>query len=397
MRIGEENVTTILLVVIYLAFIGLGIPDSLFGTAWPAIYQEFSVPVSYANFVSLLISGGTVAASLLSARLINRFGTGKITALSTVMTAAAMLGFSLSGQMVWLCLWAIPLGLEAGAVDSALNNYVALHYKASHMSFLHCFYGIGVSMSPYLMSLALGNGNWHQGYQTVFYVQLGIALITIAALPLWKRDRCSGQQEDVPPARTLSLRESARQPLVPAVWLVFLSSCAVEYTCGLWGSTFLVNEKRLAMDVAAGIITYYYVGMTLGRFLSGLLANRLKSWRMIYGGQGILILAIASLIVPSSAIGSCVTFFMMGLGIGPLFPNLIHLTPKNFGREVSQSIMGTQMAASYLGIMLMPALFGLLAQKVGAWIFPYYLSVLFILMIGAMLWLIRGLKRQGRY
>ena len=256
MRIGEENVATILLVVIYLAFIGLGIPDSLFGTAWPAIYQEFSVPVSYANFVSLLISGGTVAASLLSARLINRFGTGKITALSTVMTAAALLGFSLSGQMVWLCLWAIPLGLGAGAVDSALNNYVALHYKASHMSFLHCFYGIGVSMSPYLMSLALGNGNWRQGYQTVFYVQLGIALITIAALPLWKQDNCGPGQEKLSQARTLSLSESARQPLVPVVWLVFLSSCAIEYTCGLWGSTFLVNEKHLTADVAAEIITY---------------------------------------------------------------------------------------------------------------------------------------------
>lgn len=388
---------TILLVVIYLAFIGLGIPDSLFGTAWPAIYQEFSVPVSYANFVSLLISGGTVAASLLSARLINRFGTGKITALSTVMTAAALLGFSLSGQMVWLCLWAIPLGLGAGAVDSALNNYVALHYKASHMSFLHCFYGIGVSMSPYLMSLALGNGNWRQGYQTVFYVQLGIALITIAALPLWKQDNCGPGQEKLSQARTLSLSESARQPLVPVVWLVFLSSCAIEYTCGLWGSTFLVNEKHLTADVAAEIITYYYIGMTLGRFLSGLLANRLKSWRIIHLGQGILLLAIVGLFLFSSNAGSRLAFLMIGLGNGPLFPNLIHLTPQNFGREVSQSIMGTQMAASYLGIMLMPALFGLLAQEVGAWIFPYYLSILFILMIGAMLWLIRGLKRQGRY
>lgn len=388
---------TILLVVIYLAFIGLGIPDSLFGTAWPAIYQEFSVPVSYANFVSLLISGGTIAASLLSARLINRFGTGKITALSTVMTAAALLGFSLSGQMVWLCLWAIPLGLGAGAVDSALNNYVALHYKASHMSFLHCFYGIGVSMSPYLMSLALGNGNWRQGYQTVFYVQLGIALITIAALPLWKQDNCGPGQEKLSQARTLSLSESARQPLVPVVWLVFLSSCAIEYTCGLWGSTFLVNEKHLTADVAAEIITYYYIGMTLGRFLSGLLANRLKSWRIIHLGQGILLLAIVGLFFFSSNAGSRLAFLMIGLGNGPLFPNLIHLTPQNFGREVSQSIMGTQMAASYLGIMLMPALFGLLAQEVGAWIFPYYLSILFILMIGAMLWLIRGLKRQGRY
>lgn len=388
---------TILLVVIYLAFIGLGIPDSLFGTAWPAIYQEFSVPVSYANFVSLLISGGTVAASLLSARLINRFGTGKITALSTVMTAAALLGFSLSGQMVWLCLWAIPLGLGAGAVDSALNNYVALHYKASHMSFLHCFYGIGVSMSPYLMSLALGNGNWRQGYRTVFYVQLGIALITIAALPLWKQDNCGPGQEKLSQARTLSLSESARQPLVPVVWLVFLSSCAIEYTCGLWGSTFLVNEKHLTADVAAEIITYYYIGMTLGRFLSGLLANRLKSWRIIHFGQGILLLAIVGLFLFSSNAGSRLAFLMIGLGNGPLFPNLIHLTPQNFGREVSQSIMGTQMAASYLGIMLMPALFGLLAQEVGAWIFPYYLSILFLLMIGAMLWLIRGLKRQGRY
>lgn len=388
---------TLLLIVIYVAFIGLGVPDSLFGTAWPAIYREFALPLSSAGAVTLTISGCTVISSLLSARAINRFGTGKITAVSTAMTAAALLGFSVSGNLFWLCLFAVPLGLGAGAIDTALNNYVALHYKATHMSFLHCFYGIGVSLSPYLMSLALSAGSWRAGYRTAFWIQAAIALVTIFTLPLWKRANPPSHEEEGEAPRTLSLAEVSRIPSARAVWLVFIGSCAIEYTCGTWGSTFLVEAKGLAAQTAAQIVTLYYAGMALGRFLSGVLATKITSWRLIHMGQGVLLAALVLVLLPLPSFVAVAGFFLIGLGNGPIFPNLIHLTPKNFGADISQSVMGTQMAASYIGIMLMPPLFGLIAQAVGASAFPYFLLVMFAVMLTAMFVLIRLLKKRGRY
>ena len=389
---------TILLVVIYLAFIGLGIPDSLFGAAWPAIYREFGLPVSYANFVTLLVSGGTVISSLMSARLINRFGTSRVTAVCTSMTALALLGFSFSQNMIWLCLFAVPLGLGAGSIDSALNNYVAVHYKATHMSFLHCFYGVGITVSPYLMSLALsGQNGWRGGYRVVSYIQIGIALITILSLPLWRkiRDTPGGQEEAH--SRTVPLRELARMPSVRLVWLVFVGSCAIEYTCNTWGSTFLVTIKGMAVDQAAEMITVYYVGMTLGRFLSGILASRVRSWDLIRAGQGTVLAAVALMLLPLSPAVTAAGLFLIGLGNGPVFPNLVHLTPRSFGTELSQSVMGTQMAAASTGLLVMPPGFGLLAQAFGVGIFPYFLLAMFSLMGAATGLLIRRLKKEGRF
>lgn len=389
---------TVLLVIIYIAFIGLGIPDSLFGAAWPAIYPQFDVPMSYASFVTILVSGGTVISSLISARLINRFGTGKVTAVCTTLTALALLGFSISGSMVWLCLFAIPLGLGAGSIDSALNNYVALHYKATHMSFLHCFYGVGITLSPYLMSLALGAENdWQRGYRIVALIQTAIALITIFSLPLWKKIRDAAPQAESGPVRTLKFREMAAMPTVRTVWLVFIGSCAIEYTCNTWGSTYLVDIKGMAVDEAAEVITLYYIGMTLGRFLSGVLANRLSSWKLIHIGQTVVLIAVILLLLPLPAPAAVAALFLIGLGNGPIFPNLVHLTPRNFGAEISQSVMGTQMAAASTGIMLMPPIFGLLVQGLGVGLFPYFLTAMFLLMIVCTVLLVRGLKKQGRY
>lgn len=398
MDLGEFFMATVLLVIIYIAFIGLGIPDSLFGAAWPAIYPQFDVPMSYASFVTILISGGTVISSLISARLINRFGTGKVTAVCTTLTALALLGFSISGSMVWLCLFAIPLGLGAGSIDSALNNYVALHYKATHMSFLHCFYGVGITLSPYLMSLALGAENdWQQGYRIVALIQTVIALITIFSLPLWKKIRDAAPQAESGPVRTLKFREMAAMPTVRTVWLVFIGSCAIEYTCNTWGSTYLVDIKGMAVDEAAEVITLYYIGMTLGRFLSGVLANRLSSWKLIHIGQTVVLIAVILLLLPLPAPAAVAALFLIGLGNGPIFPNLVHLTPRNFGAEISQSVMGTQMAAASTGIMLMPPIFGLLVQGLGVGLFPYFLTAMFLLMIVCTVLLVRGLKKQGRY
>lgn len=372
---------TLLLIVIYIAFIGLGVPDSLFGTAWPAIYTDLNLPVSWASIVTIIVSCGTITSSLLSSWLISRFGTGKITAVSTLMTALALLGFSCSDSMLWLCLCAIPLGLGAGSIDTALNNYVALHYKASHMNFLHCFYGIGVSLSPYLMSLALSKGTWEGGYRAVFWFQLAIAALTILTLPLWKKVRHSknGEEEEAP--RVVSFPALMKMPRVRMACLVFIGYCALEYTCGTWGSTFLVNAKGAAADTAARMVTFYYIGLALGRFLSGVLAGRLHSRQLVKIGQTILLAAIASLFLPLPSAFCSVSLFFIGLGNGPIFPNMLHLTPELFGKDLSQAVIGAEMATSYVGVLLAPALFGLIAQNVTAALFPVYLLVLYALMI----------------
>lgn len=373
---------TFLLIVIYIAFIGLGIPDSLFGTAWPAIYPEFGLPVSLATLVTVIISSGTIVSSLFAARLINRFGTGKVTAVSTTATAISLLGFSLSGNIWHMCLLAVPLGLGAGAIDTALNNYVALHYKASHMSFLHCFYGIGVSVSPFLMSLALADGSWRSGYRTVFWFQLGIALLTVFTLPVWKKvhHSPSGETEEEKTV-TLGFFEMIKMPKVVFGCLTFIGSCAVEYTCGVWGSTYLVNTRNLPVETAARCITFYYAGIALGRFFSGILSSRLSAGKIVKIGQTITLIAIIAVFLPGNAFVSGGALFLIGFGNGPVFPNLIHMIPINFGRDISQSVIGIQMAASYVGIMLAPALFGIAAQIIGTSFFPVFLIFMYAVMV----------------
>ncbi len=385
---------TLLLLVIYIAFIGLGIPDSLFGAAWPAIYTELGLPVSWANFVTMLISGCTILSSLMSARLINRFGTAAVTAVSTALTAAALFGFSASGSMLWLCLFALPLGLGAGAIDTALNNYVALHYKATHMNFLHCFYGIGVSLSPFLMSLALSAGSWRRGYRTVFWFQLAIAALTIVSLPLWKKVKHASRAAEGETGRWVGFLTLIKDGKVRMACSVFLGSCGLEYTCGVWGSTFLVQARGLPAAAAALLITFYYVGIALGRFCSGLLAARLTSGRLVWAGQAVTLAALILLLLPLPAAAAGAGLFLIGFGNGPVFPNILHLTPQTFGRDISQAVMGVQMAAAYVGILLAPALFGLLAQNVSAALFPLYLLAMYGIMIAGSLLLRRTAARQ---
>ncbi len=370
-----------LLFVIYIAFIGLGIPDSLFGAAWPAIYTELNIPVSWANFVTILISSGTIVSSLFSAKLINYLGTAKITAISTTITAFALYGFSYSKNIIWMCFFSVPLGLGAGAIDTALNNYVALHYKAVHMNFLHCFYGIGVSLSPFLMSLALSDNSWRSGYKTVFLFQLCIAILTIISIPLWKKVQHSSEAVNTENGRTVGFLKLLKNQKVRMSCMSFFGSCGLEYTCGGWGSTFLVLSRGISADAAAFLVTFYYVGMVLGRFLSGILSIRLNSSRIIKLGQVIVLAAIILIILPLPSYASGIGLFMIGLGNGPVFPNMLHLTPENFGKDISQSVMGVQMAVAYLGIMLSPALFGLIAQNISASLFPYYLLIMFAIMI----------------
>ena len=372
--------TTILLIVIYICYIGLGVPDSLIGVAWPAIYPEFDVPVSAVSMITLLISGGTIVSSFFSARIINHFGTGRVTAISTSMTAAALLGFSVSHNLIWLCLCAIPLGLGAGSIDTALNNYAALHYKATHMSFLHCFYGVGVSMSPYIMSLALSDDlNWRRGYRVAFFIQLCIALVAILSLPVWRWMQKTPFQEE--PPRNITFRELLKIPGIKAQYSVFLTSCAMESVCLVWGSTFLVNARGMSAASAAGLITFYYVGMALGRFLSGILAEKLSSWAIIHIGQTVALAAIILLLIPNSAMFAIVGFACLGLGNSVVFPNMTYLMPKSFGTDISQSVIGTQMGFSNTGILLSPPLFGFLESQLGIDFFAPFLLCLCLMML----------------
>ena len=388
---------TILLIIIYISFISLGIPDSIFGTAWPAIYEEFNLPISYANIIITLSCISTTISSLLSSKVINRFGTNKVTAVSTLLTAISMLLYAYSPNFPIYCLLTIPLGLGAGAIDTGLNNYVATHYKASHMNFLHCFYGIGVSLSPYLMSISLSSeNNWRSGYKMAFIIQFIIAIITIIAIPLWNK-KSSSHTKNAPKTKTLSFKEIAKISSVRIIWLVFIGACAVECTSGIWASTYFVEHIKVSHDIAAKITMLFYAGLAVGRFLSGLFSVKFTSWQIIFASIVILFLGILTMIISPIITISCMGLFAIGLSIGPVFPNLVHLTPKNFGEEISQSVMGTQMAASYFGIIFIPSIFGFLAQLFGTWLFPIYIMIMYGLMTIPMYYLVKHLKKDGRF
>ena len=372
---------TILLVFIYIFYIGLGVPDSLLGAAWPAIYSELSVPVSYASFISSIISCGTVFSSLFSTRVIAKLGTPRVTVLSTSLTAIALLGFSCSHNFLWLCICGIPLGIGAGSIDTALNNYVALHYTSMQINFLHCFYGVGVTVSPYLMSLALSdNMNWRGGYRTVFFIQLTIAALSVISLPIWKKVKQALPQEE--PIRVLSLSQMLRRRKIWASCGVFLGISSLESTCLIWGSTYLSESVGMSADVAAALITFYFIGMTVGRLLSGLLTIKYSDWQIIFSGQAVIFVAIILLLMQTNAIITALGLFLIGLGNGPVFPNITHLTPGLYSKETSQSIIGIEMAFSNLSIILTPILFGVVTTYTGVAIFPKFLLIMFLIMIG---------------
>lgn len=373
---------TLLLIVIYIAFIGLGIPDSLFGAAWPAIYGELGLPVSFATFFSLTSAICTFISSLFSSRLINKFGTYSVTAVSTALTAVALLGMSFSGNFLFLVLLAIPMGLGAGAIDSGLNNYVALHYNAMQMNFLHCFYGVGVSVSPYVLSFALGGqAGWRGGYRWIALVQLAITLILVLSLPLWrkhKQHRLEEAPEEAP--KILSLKEQLKVKGLPVVWVLFFSAVAIEFCAGSWGSTFLVEHKNMAVDLAAKTVTFYYLGIAVGRFVAGLLSLKLKPNQLVLLGIVVTGAGLVVLALPFGPTVSAIGLFLCGFGISPIYPNLMHVTPMVFGRDVSQSVVGSQMAAGVLGGMIAPALFGQVAQHLHVGLFPYFLGLFFVLL-----------------
>ena len=387
--------TNLLLAIIYLAFVSLGLPDSLLGSAWPSMYPELGVPVSFAGGVSMIIAFGTVVSSLQSDRLTRRFGTGRVTAFSVATTAVALLGFSLSRSYVELCLWAVPYGLGAGSVDASLNNYVALHYESRHMSWLHCMWGVGAAAGPYVMGWALTGGlGWPAGYRAIGVLQVALAAALMLTLPLWRgRDGSAAEAEaeageapegasgDREEDRPLSLREVVRIPGAKEVMVAFFCYSAIEQTCGLWTSSFLALGRGVPAETAAGFASLFYVGITVGRALSGFLTMRFRDAQMIRMGQAVILAGAACLLLPLGERVALAGVVLVGLGCAPVYPSIIHSTPEHFGTRRSQAMIGVQMAAAYVGTCLMPPVFGLLANHVGVWLLPAWLLAILGVMV----------------
>lgn len=372
--------TSILLVIIYIAFISLGLPDSILGSAWPSMYGDLQVPISYAGIISMVIAGGTILSSLFSEKLIRRFGTGVVTSISVAMTAMALLGFSYSHSFWQLCLWGIPYGLGAGSVDAALNNFVALHYKSRHMSWLHCFWGLGATAGPYIMGLFLVNGlQWNSGYQAIGIIQVILVICLIISLPLWKAKKVASEDE-AKEVQSIGLRDAIKLPGAKAILTAFFCYCALESTTGLWASSYMVLYKGIDAKTAATWASLFYLGITIGRFLSGFITDRLGSKYMVRIGQGIAGVGVLFLLIPANGFITLVGLILVGLGCAPIYPSLIHETPSNFGADKSQSIMGMQMACAYVGTTFMPPIFGAIAEHISIRLYPVYLIIFVVIM-----------------
>lgn len=374
----------LLLAVIYLSFISLGLPDSLLGAAWPVMYGEFHVPVSYAGVISVIISVGTIFSSLQSDRLTKRLGTGKVTAISVAMTALALFGFSTSHSFWLLCLWSVPYGLGAGSVDASLNNYVAVHYASRHMSWLHCMWGVGASIGPYIMGYALSGGqSWNMGYRYIAVLQAILTVILIFSLPLWKGHTTvyTGAASEDTSYKPLTLREIFAIPGAKEVMAAFFCYCALESTTGLWASSYLVLHSGMDAERAAGYASLFYVGITIGRALSGFLTMKLDDTQMIRLGQGIIAIGIAALLLPMGEYISLTGLILIGLGCAPIYPCIIHSTPRHFGADKSQAVIGVQMASAYVGSCLMPPVFGVMANYISVSLLPFYVGIILIVMI----------------
>lgn len=367
---------SLLLALIYVSFISLGLPDSLLGSAWPQMQESLGVSLSLGGVISFLITASTILSSLVSHQVIQRFGTGAVTMCSVAMTALALFGFSLSNSFFALCLWAIPYGLGAGSVDAALNNFVALHCKAKHMSWLHCFWGIGATGGPYIMGLCLSRGmGWQAGYRTISFLQMALTLILLLSLPLWKKQELPLSGGETVRPQTPQWGKLLKRPGVKAALTAFFFYSALELTTGLWGSSYMVAVRGISAETAAKWISLFYLGITAGRFFSGFLTLRFSDDAMVRLGEITAIVGILLILLPLHNLFLCVGLILTGLGCAPIYPSLLHATPQRFGKSLSQSLMGTQMAISYLGSTTMPPVSGFLSEKISMGLYPVLLLV----------------------
>ena len=370
--------TTLLLLVIYLAFISLGLPDSMLGAAWPLMRSELGLPLEGAGLVSVIITVGTIISSLLTGRLIRKLGTGRLTTLSVLTTALALLGYSFTTSYLWLCLMAVPMGLGAGAVDASLNDFVARNYSSKHMSWLHAFWGVGATAGPLLMAGMISlTGRWQNGYRSVSFVQFGLVAILIASLSLWKKfDHASAEAHSV----KLSNGSIWKIPGMGPNLAAFFAYCSLELTAGLWFASYLVQIRGVKPETAAAWAASYYFGIMLGRMINGFLTLRFSSKTLIRAGQTSILLGILLLFLPGNTF-SLIGLLLVGMGCAPIYPSMLHETPARFGKENSSRLMGIQMASAYVGLSVAPPLVGLLASRWSLQIFPFALLILLALMV----------------
>lgn len=387
---------TTLLIIIYISFISLGLPDSLFGSAWPIIQTDLSAGFSIAGYISMTVCAGTVVSSFMSNKLVAKFGTGNVTTVSVAMTALALFGYSVAPSIWMLFLMAVPLGLGAGCVDAALNNFVALHYKSKHMSWLHCFWGLGATAGPAIMSIfLLSQGGWRKGYTTIAIIQSVLVGLLLITLPLWKKNTPVVFDEHEATGKTISNREALKLPNVKLALVSFVFFCAAELTAGLWSSSYLVTAKGLSPSVAAQWAAYFYAGITVGRLVSGFLSIKVTSVRLIRVGQITCLFGSVLLMLPLHVNFSMIGIALLGLGTAPIYPAMLHETPARFGAKSSGAIMGLQMAFAYIGSTFFPPLFGALASVTTIKLFPYFLLVCFLVLFFASEKLEKKLRVKG--
>ncbi len=372
---------SLILALIYISFISLGLPDAVLGSAWPLVSNEFSVPISDMGIVTIIISIGTVISSLNSTKLINKIGVHKVTALSVALTAISLIGYATSPSFLVLCLWSIPYGLGAGSVDTALNNYVAVNFESKHMSWLHCMWGLGATLGPYIMGIALTGGmGFRVGYIILFGIQAALSVVIFASSPVWKKKPESAVSQ-AQNKTALSIKQIFKIRGVKQISIAFFCFCAIEQTAGLWASSYLVFERGVEAEIAAGFSALFYLGITVGRGICGFIAMKFSDKQMIRGGTVIMAIGIAVLFVPVGEYTAFIGLGLVGLGSSPVFPCVIHSTPSNFGVENSQAITGVEIAVANAGILIMPALFGYIGKQISFNLYPVFLGVILIIMI----------------
>lgn len=384
-----------LIVIIYIAFISLGLPDSITGSAWPVMHGELGVPLSYVGIVTMIIAGCTIISGLTSDWLTRKLGAGLVTAISVAMMAVALFGFSVTESFLPLCFWAIPYGLGAGAVDAALNNYVALHYASRHMSWLHCFWGVGAATGPYIMSYALTSGaGWNNGYRIISVIQIVLTAVLFASLPMWKKrvtDDENGEE-----VKSKGIIGSLKIKGVPLVLVMFFGYCALEATAGIWASSYLVEYKSTDAETAARFASLFYIGITVGRFVCGFVADKIGDRNLIRIGLAVITAGLVMIMLPiEGSIAALVGLIVVGIGCAPIYPSVIHATPTNFGKENSQAIIGIQMASAYVGTTFMPPLFGVIAENINIGLYPFYMAVFAVLMVICSEWLNKKVSERN--
>lgn len=390
----------LLLAVIYLTFISLGLPDSLLGSAWPKMHLDLNAPVSYMGIVTMIISACTIISSLFSDRLTKKFSTKIVTLVSVFLTAIAILGFSFTRNFIVLCLLAVPYGLGAGAIDATLNNYVANHYSSKHMNWLHCFWGVGTIVSPYVMSYALSTEqSWPLGYRIISYVQLGITLILFLSLPLWNKGKSKEAEEieEEQNTKVLSFKEKLKIKGLIYLLFTFLFYCSIESIFIQWTSTYLVNVKEFSNELAAAYASFFFIGMTLGRLVSGFISQKMKDKKMIIFGSMIIFIGIILLYLPiQNHTFTLIMLILIGFGCGPIYPAIIHATPIFFDKKESQGIIGLEMASAYIGSTFMPPLFGIISRQISFQILPYVISILFVLCMTFFILLLKKIEKKDK-